>query len=505
MPKLYLHNKSNYKMMSSFAQTLIPLNCVEMLPNSIVRGRTEAMIRLSSPLRPFMHPLKVKVFHFFVPTRILWPNWEKFITQGAYGSTPPVHPTITFDMSEDPNSEATYEGSLFDNIGLVPESGASSAITNLEVSAFPFAAYNAIVRQFFQDQDLEASVLRPYELSDGDNTTAFAGNLDHYLVNWKKDYFTAARPWAQKSPAVPIPQSDIVRVNNAPTSKLYNAGTNTLSGAENPLRADSGSNLLSADASANLSMDVSDSLEMDESATMRDLSLAGALQNFFENRAQYGSRLVEYLRGAFGSRIKDSVLQNPQLVNYAEQTIKVSEVLQTAEGTDPVGTLRGHGIGGLGSNRFKYKIQEHGWWMTLAYIMPEPAYMQSTERHWWKRSFTDYFQKEFEAVGQQEIWAPEINQLGATSINQQWGFADRYDEYRRALNQVSGTFRGTDKNWHMFRDFTASLPTLNRAFTGGAVTQRIFASTSTPNYIWMTYNDLLVKNIVKPVVKNKIF
>lgn len=501
--RLHLHNKSNYKMMSSFAQNLIPLNCVEMIPGK-VKGRTEALIRLSSPLRPFMHPLKVKVFHFFVPTRLLWSNWEAFITQGAYGSTPPVHPTINFDMTADPVTGETYEGSLFDNLGLVPESGTPSVQNTITVSAFPFAAYNAIVRYFFQDQDLEAATLRNFALSDGDNTAAFAGALDHYAVNWKKDYFTTARPWAQKSPAIPIPQSNIVLADANTSAGIIARNHDDNTTQNNKSFTSDGAGVVN-DGTDQTVWDPNGSLVMDESANMRDLSLAGALQVFFENRAQYGSRLVEYLRGAFGSRIKDSVLQNPQLVNYSEQTIKVSEVVQTGEGTDPVGTLRGHGIGGLGSNTFRYDIQEHGWWMTLAYIMPEPAYMQSTERHWWKRSFTDYFQQELEAVGQQEIWEPEVNMLKATGVNAAWAFGDRYDEYRRTLNQVSGTFRSTDKNWHMFRDITAALPSCNRAFVGGAVTNRIFANDATPNYAWMVYNDLLVKNIVKPVVRNKIF
>lgn len=504
--KRYVHDLSNYHMLDTFAQDIVPLNCVEMLPNTIVRGNSEALIRMSSPLRPFMHPLKVKVFHFFTPTRILWPGWEKFITQGAYGSTPPVHPYVTLDMSN------TAEGSLANHLGISPLSGANT----LNVSALPFAAYNRIMAEYFADQDLASAFIPALmnECVDGDNTGIIGDQI--WKASWKKDYFTAARPWAQKSPAVPIPQSGIVMDpeilagNYNGDGQLVRQYDGSLAPSTSSLFSDAGatSYLKGTGGVAGTSerlIDPNDTLVMDETASMRDLSLAGALQLFFENRAQYGSRLIEYLRGAFGSRISDSVLQNPQLVNYAEKTLKISEVLQTApDATDPVGTLRGHGIGGLGTNTFTYNIKEHGWWMTLAYIMPEPGYMNSLEKFWLKRNFNDYFQKEFVPVGQQPIKNIEVNQYH-TSPEGNFGFTDPYMDYKRTLNLVSGGFQNVteDKKWHMFRELPVDVA-LNNDFVTGAPTDRIFASTTTPNYKIMNYNKLIVRSVVPRSVKKRI-
>lgn len=486
--KQNLFNLSNYRMMSSYGGELVPLDVRECLPNDKLRGNTEVFMRLNALVAPTMHPLKVKIFHFFVPTRILWPNWEKFITQGAYGSTPPAHPYITLNDTYD-------AGELPDYMGIPPLDTGNTAAVN----AIPFAGYYKIFDDFFRDQDLVTS--RFFELANGDNTAAFALlGLTPENVSWKKDYFTTARPWPQKSADVPIPQSDIVRASNAPGWQAYNQATDTAAATGNTQLVTAGA-VLASSAGTGISLDPNGGLEMDDSANIRDLRLSGALQRFFENRASDGSRLVEYLRRAFGAKVQDSRLQNAELISYGEKTINFSEVLQTAEGADPVGTLRGHGVAGASSNKFEYYVPEHGYFYTLAYIMPEPVYEQSVERMWLKNSFTDYFQQEFEAVGQQEVSEKEIDFFNApTGV---FGYQDRYDEYRRSLSSISGLFRTTLDDWHMAR-MSTSTPTLNEAFISEAPTQRIFADTVNQPYLWLVFNQMAARRNVKKIVKRKI-
>lgn len=476
-------------MMSSFGGELVPLDVRECLPNDKLRGNTEVFMRLNALVAPTMHPLKVKVFHFFVPTRILWSNWEAFITQGAYGSTPPVHPYLNIDDSYD-------EGDLPDYMGIPPQATGQT----LQVNALPFAAYYKIYDDFFRDQDLVAT--RSFPLANGNNTTAFSLlGLTPENVSWKKDYFTTARPWPQKSADVPIPQSGIVT----------NGSSITVSDSvvvDSPLTRSAGTGgvFMGGPAAGGTNIEFGDEsgLQMDDSANIRDLRLAGALQRFFENRASDGSRLVEYLRRAFGASVQDSRLQNAELISYGEKTINFSEVLQTAEGTDPVGTLRGHGVAGLASNKFEYYVPEHGWFMTLAYIMPEPVYDSAIERHWLKSTFVDYFQSEFEAVGQQEILPREIQaKLASVSPTVPFGYQDRYDEYRRALSSISGLFRTTLSTWHMAR-MTNSVPTLNDSFILEAPTQRVFADTVNQPYLWLVFNKMAARRNVKKAVKRRI-
>lgn len=487
MRKRHVHDLSSYKMFDTNAGLLTPIGITECLPNDTFKGNTEAIIRLSALNRPVMHPLKAKIFHFFVPTRLVWPEWDKFITQGKYGSTPPAHPYINVVAADAPVT------SFLNQMGVKTPQGADSN----KINALPVSAFNLICNTFFADEDLTTARAR----SDASGNRTGLEDITNFNVNWKKDYITTSRPWAQKSTSVPIPQSNIITSGadiHLTSGTAINQVVNTIAGG--------GALALGVGPVATQASQFGDAtgLEMDDSAKMRDLSLAGALQLFFENRAENGSRFVEYLRSAFGSKVYDSTLQNPQLVNYSEKTIQFSEVIQTAEGVDPVGTLRGHGVGGLGSNKFKYYMGEHGWFITMAYIMPEPMYLSTMERFWFKENFYDYFQPEFEAIGQQPIWTGEVFGSAATATRKAtWSYQDRYGEYMRTLNQVSGLFETTNKDWHMARDL-AGTPTLNESFLAAAPTTRIFADESAPGYQLMVYHNLIARRNVKRHVRKRI-
>lgn len=494
MRKRDLHDLSNYSWSSCKAGELTPLKCTEVLPNDTVKLRSEAVIRLDALEAPTMHPLKVKLFHFYGANRQVWPNWNDFITQGYDGAQSPVHPY--FNLSDTTGGV----GTLPQRLGLpVVQSGQ----TESNLSALPIAHFWNIYTKYFTDPNIQAPI--PVELTDGDNTTligtifgtAAGGGFTCPNVNWKKDYFNTARVDPELGGAVPIPQSNIV------SNGQLDLKTSTTSNRGMVVQPSGAVIVSGTGAGANQDLEYEDGLVMDESAVMRDLSIAGALQLFREHRQDWGSRIIDYLRKGFGSKISSYELQEPILLNYGEKTIRFSEVLQTAEGTDPVGTLRGHGIGGLGTNSTTFTVPENGFIITLAYIMPEPAYLSSAERHWFKNNFTDYYQSEFEAIGNQEIPEKEIA-FGYASNTGNFGYTNRYDEYRRSLNTISGTFATTEKNWHMARDFSGVVPSLNPAFLIGAPTQRIFSDTTGEVYKIMAYNEVIARRNVKRVVRRRI-
>jgi len=104
--------------------------------------------------------------------------------------------------------------------------------------------------------------------------------------------------------------------------------------------------------------------------SLMQLREAFAMLRFEEARARYGSRTLNIsVTWAFDPLTLAS--KRPEYLGGGRQTIQFSEVLQTAEGTDPVGDLKGHGIGAMRSNRFRRYIEEHGVIMTLMCVKPE--------------------------------------------------------------------------------------------------------------------------------------
>jgi len=128
------------KLLSGDMGELIPIGWHEALPGDTLQHSTSALVRAAPLLSPVMHPVEVRIHHWFVPNRLLWDNWENFITGGPDGLDATVHPTITLP--------SVAVGSLADYLG-VPITA-----NPVSVSALPFRAYASIFNENYRDQDL---------------------------------------------------------------------------------------------------------------------------------------------------------------------------------------------------------------------------------------------------------------------------------------------------------------------------------------------------------------
>lgn len=433
---------------------LIPCSLVEVLPGDIFRHGTSALIRMSPMLAPIFSQLNVSVFQFFVPHRIVWEDFEDFITGGEDGSDASVFPTIT-------SAASVGVGSLADYLGIPP------GPTGLTFSALPFRAYASIYNEWFRDQDLQTKLVID-KTSGADTTTSTV--LKN--INWEKDYFTSARPFEQKGPQVTIPVGTTAPVKSLAATDV-NVSLLDAADAVKKLRSDTG--FLSMSSTAGVS---GDRLFTDLSAVtgipVTELRLALSLQRFEEMSGRYGSRYVEYLMSRFGVRSSDARLQRPELLGRSKEVVQISEVLQTAEGTNPVGELRGHGISAMRGNRYLRFFEEHGYVMTLLAIQPRTMYVQGLERTWNRRDKYDFFQQETQHIGQQEILNKELY-AGAAVPDGTFGWQDRYDEYRRQTSRIAGEFRTSTLDfWHQARIFSSE-PALNSTFVTSNPTERNFA------------------------------
>ena len=86
---------SNYKLLTCNQGELVPVGVQEVLPGDTFDHATSALIRTQRLLAPVMHPVIVKIHHWFVPTRLVWDDWENFITGGPDGTNASTPPTIT--------------------------------------------------------------------------------------------------------------------------------------------------------------------------------------------------------------------------------------------------------------------------------------------------------------------------------------------------------------------------------------------------------------------------
>lgn len=482
---------SHYKLLSLNQGHLVPIGHFEVLPGDSVQQSTSALVRASPLVSPVMHPVHARIHHWFVPYRLLWDGWEDFITGGPDGMDATEAPFCQFGAAAD-----VLVGSLWDYLGIP-----TGPLPNLNYSALPLRAYGLIFNEWYRDQDLVAEV--PVSTASGQDSTTNTALLS---VAWEKDYFTSARPWAQKGPEVTLPIGGMANVVPKGTGQpLFTRPGTSTTGLNNPttdanVRTDgiAGTSGRMAWSDPALQTDLSTA----SAVTINELREAFALQRYEEARARFGSRYSEYLR-YLGVRSSDARLQRPEYLGGGKQTIQFSEVLQTAEGENPVGQLRGHGIGSMRSNRYRRYFEEHGIVMSLMSIKPRTVYMQSMNRSWFRRTKEDYWQKELEHIGQQEIlnkevYAAHVDPLGT------FGWQDRYDEYRRMESSVSGEFRTTLNYWHMARDFAAP-PVLNGSFVTANPTDRVYASTDTHEMYVMCSHSIQARRMLSKTGTSHIF
>lgn len=494
---------SHYRLFSGRMGMMMPIGITECLPGDTFQQATSVFLRCSPLVTPVMHPVHVTVHHWFIPTRLLWDKWEDFITGGPDGMDASIMPTI-----KAPAEGGFAVGSLADYMA-VP-----SGIPNLEVCALPFRAYALLYNECYRDQDLEDPL--PLSFESGVDTTT---NTVLQRCDWARDYFTTARPWPQKGPQVTVPVDGVggtkVLIRPDYGSSDRASPTFWVDGVptSQPLTITNGSGLRNVQFYGSGSQSGQDSLYWSDpklvgetestggsvgSININSLREAFALQRFEEHRALYGSRYVEYLR-YLGVKSSDARLQRPEYLGGSRQTIQFSEVLQTAPGgDDPVGALKGHGIGAMRTNRYRRFFEEHGYVLTVMMVRPISVYMQGLSRMWNRRVKEDYYQRELQHIGQQEVLTKELyagNAEGPTADDVVFGYQNRYDEYRWHESYVSGEFRNILNSWHMARDF-ANAPVLNADFINAVPTTRIFAAQQNDTLYCMANHSIQARRLM---------
>ncbi|MDI9312780.1 MAG: major capsid protein [Limnohabitans sp.] len=442
---------------------LTPILTLECVPGDKFDLSCESMIRFAPLTAPVMHRMDVTMHYFFVPNRILWDNWEKYITDANSGLVRPYLSSEEFEARYAANNGTCRQ--TMDYLGVPPPPNSS---TNTQLTAFPFAAYQSIYNEYYRDQNLVVPV--NYKLNDGDNYTSWARFRELTTLRkraWEHDYFTASLPFAQKGPAVDIPLGSIQ--DDADIHIQPNTAT-TLTGT--PINVD-----LSISAN-NATTDIfakTTGLQV-EPTTINELRRAFRLQEWLEKNARGGTRYIENILAHFGVKSSDARLQRPEYITGVKSPVVVSEVLQTGQSdSTPQGNMAGHGISVSSGRTGSYYCEEHGYIIGIMSVMPKTAYQQGIPRTFLKNDSLDYFWPSFAHIGEQEV---QLQELYAYTANNQdtFGYVPRYAEYKYMPSRVAGDFRNTLDYWHLGRIF-ANEPALNEEFITCTSddTSRIFA------------------------------
>ena len=447
---------------------LYPVDVIDCVPGDVFNLAAQDVVRFQPLTAPVLHRIDLKVRSFFVPYRLLWADFETFITGGASGSEAPVPPRFA------PMSPADYAvGSLYDFFGFQP----GQSPLGVQPLLFPWMAYNMIWNEYFRDETLDSPVV-------------ITDNMQLAKVRWSKDYFTSSLPWQQRGTPIALPvsisgdtfawyQGYPVTGDDAIT-KIYDSVGQLQPIYLNPLAQDNAFyiknpangggytnvNLINALNNNSINLSNADITSFD----VADLRYAVQLQRFFERSARAGSRYTEFLRAHFGVAPRDERLQRPEFIGGLKAPIIISEVLKTSttDTTSPQGNMAGHGLAVDQSYIGKYRCEEYGCIMTLLVVQPVPAYTQGIPRQWIKPSRWDWYYPELVALSEQGIYNAELVVTDSSDHNKDiFGYQGRYDEMRTRMDRVAGEMRTTYAYWHLGRIFSTDhlkAPALNSEF-----------------------------------------
>ncbi len=499
--------KRNSSVTTSFnVGEVVPFYVDEVLPGDTFNVKTHKLVRLQTPIAPFVTPMWMDTYYFFVPNRLVWKHWKEF--QGENTESAWI-PQTTYEV---PQIKAPAGGW---NVGTIADyMGIPTGVSDISVNALPFRAYAKIMDYFFRNQALQDPFVIPDNEtvqtgSNGANyVTDVANGGKPWIARRYNDYFSQALPAPQKGPSVTLPLftgGTYPVVGNGTT--LGFTGLNNSTGVESDfgLRVFSasgvglvpslgtlasgkpvGTEVASGDgpksgytvgastdpAKSGLVAQVSGAVE---GVTINELRAAFQLQKYYEQLARSGSRYSEVLKAQFHVDAQDYRLQNPEYLGGSHVSINVSQVVQnsaTGKDSTPQGNTAAYSLTTDTHHDFVKSFVEHGFVIGVCVVRYEHSYQQGIERFWSRKKVTDYYLPVFANLGEQAILNKEIYAQGSKAVDgsgnpydeQVFGYVPRWNEYRYKPNRITGEMRSSFTTsldmWHLGDDY-AQRPVLS--------------------------------------------
>lgn len=435
VPKRSGFDKSHKHLLTAKCGTLIPVLCDELIPNTKVSLKSAIEAALPPLAADTFMRVNLKLEAFFVPTRLLYGGFERWIcaedvtsmsSSGNSSTDKPIIPRVHKPIS---TGVAMFEsGTLMDYLGLkstTPVSSSSGSYAYFNI--FPFLAYHRIYDDWYRNTKVQAPVFTPaVAYSNTLGSQLGLSSLPYYVAvnrdgaDYMDFYFTS-----QFNDKV---QLGDLRQRNFGFDYFTTAQPSAQRGNVQAIQVDGNQFTISA------------------------LRAANSLQQFAERNQLAGNRLQDYVKANYGADLSTGVAQRAIYLGSGDLPVYNKGVFQQANGTgvspNPLAQTVGAKFGSADVNGSMclvedFTAQEPGYLMVMASLVPYVTYSAGIRRMYLhynaQDSQTDMANPLLQNVGNQPIYAQELTGLpNDTSV---FGYTDRFAEYKYINDSLSGLVR----------------------------------------------------------------
>lgn len=441
-------DKSFQNLFTGKVGTVIPILTDELIPNSTVNLRMAISTQLPPLASDTFMRVKQKYAAFFVPTRILVPRYEDWLT-GNNGDGAKVQLPL-FKFNPETDKDAYGDGSLLDYLGFKCSVTKFTELRPITISALPMLAYHKIWNDWFRNSLVQKDIFNKALATSTAYNPATSSILAPNDVSLVAHTFT----YAKTGSAITAGGSKFDDGVDISALRQANFGSDLYTSCTP--KPQNG-------VAQSVSFNIPQVQGAQGSFTISALRAANSMQIWLERNNLAGNRLVDYVRAQYGANLNDAIAQRPILLGsgsfdvYSKGIYQTNAQMSQAETSVDVNTnnpfksvAARYGSAYVDGNDLVIKgftAQEPGYLMVVTWLSPRVTYSTGVDpilkRYLVVSSQSDMANPILQNVGNEPIYARQLSsdQAITDDSNSIFGYNDRYANWKDKMDEVHGLLR----------------------------------------------------------------